>query len=131
MRKMSEVLLELATTIFRDPDETPSYEAACTALLLAHVAWNRDLLPESPMPNYKAVLKEFEKDRPKLWDELVTHRPDKLIRQLRRYKQQHHPKDRRWLLVAGIKPGQQVHVEFLDEPPEIETPTKSAIVKLR
>ena len=43
MRKMSEVLLELAMSVFRDPAATPAYEAACAALLLAHVAWNQEL----------------------------------------------------------------------------------------
>ena len=131
MRKMSEVLLELAMSVFRDPAATPSYEAACAALLLAHVAWNQELLPESPMPKYKAILREFEKDRPKLRDELLSPRPERLIRTLRRYKEEHHPKDRRWILVAGINPEKQVRVEFLDEPPPLETQPRPAVVRLR
>lgn len=130
MRKMSEVLIEVAMSQFRDESATPSFEAANAALLLAHVAWNSALVPEAPIPKYKTILRAFVKDRPQLWDELSSRNPEKLIGRMQRYKDRHHRDDRRWILVAGIQPGGNVHVEFADEPPPLESLPSPAMVKV-
>ncbi|MDP9350235.1 MAG: hypothetical protein M3P51_01630, partial [Chloroflexota bacterium] len=91
MRKLSELLKQMAQSILTDPEGEPSAEAAHAALLLAHVAWNRSV--EGPGFDYQPILREFEQSDPRLWRELTSPDAEALIEQLAQYKQQHAPED--------------------------------------
>lgn len=54
----------------------------------------------------------IEADNPELWNEFKSTDIDALIDELVRYKQAHHPDDRRRILTCGIPDG-KVRVEWL------------------
>ncbi len=109
-RPLSAIIKEMAFTVLRRPEAPPSSEAAHAALLLAHIAWNRR--SDSQTPDYRSMLREFETSNPSLWDELKSSDPDELIAELGAYRALHHPNDRRYLVVCGMR-GDKVHVEWV------------------
>ncbi len=111
-QKMSDIMKELAISCFKNPDKPPSSEAAHAALLLAQVAWNRSL--KQKMSEYKKMLKVFLRSNPKLWTELKSNQPEKLIHRLQKAKKERYPEDARLILVCGIRAG-NVHVEWCEQ----------------
>ncbi|MCI0423691.1 MAG: hypothetical protein L0312_31480 [Acidobacteria bacterium] len=110
--KLSAVFKEMAATLFVDPSRIPSSEAAHAALLLVHVAWNREV--GGPLlGQYQQVLGVFERSRPDFWSELRSHDCEALIDALRLLKRRRYSEDRRQVLVCGMK-GANVHVEWTD-----------------
>ena len=114
MSKLSAVLIEMASTVLRSSHLAPSTEAAHAALLLAHVAWNRELHPgkDSSPTQYQEVLKEFAKSKPDFAKELKSDDFEALIAELRAYKRCRHPADTRFIMVCGMTPEGKVHVEW-------------------
>lgn len=108
-RPLSAIIKEMAFTVLRRPGAPPSTEAAHTALLLAHIAWNRPT--DTRTPDYRQMLSEFEASNPDLWDELTSNDPDELIAELAAYRELHHRNDRRYLVVCGMR-GDDVHAEW-------------------
>ena len=100
----------MAQSILVDPSCIPSSEAAHTALLLAHVAWNREIRGAEPFP-YEKMLEVFEKSKPDLWKEIRSADCECIIDEFRLYKQQHYPEDMRTVLVCGMRKG-NVHIEW-------------------
>jgi len=109
---MSEIMKEMAETLLRSPGMVPTSEAIQVALLFANVAWNECVGIEHPRAACSTVWKQIEADNPKLWNELKTNDVDAMIDELVRYKKQHHPDDRRRILVCGMREG-NVHVEWM------------------
>ena len=113
MRKLSEIIKEMACAVLKDPDAVPSSEVAHAGLLLAHVAWNRANGGNHPQPDYAQVLRAFTQSRPDLWDELTAREPDKLIEELVRYKNDRYPDDGRVVIVCGMRE-EKVHIEWVE-----------------
>jgi hypothetical protein len=107
---LSAIMKEMAFTVLRRSEQRPSSEAAHAALLLAHIAWNRRT--DSPTPDYRQMLREFEGSNPNFWDELKSADPDQLIAELAAYREFHHQSDERYLVVCGMR-GNNVHAEWL------------------
>jgi hypothetical protein len=100
---------EMAFTVLRRPEVLPP-EAAHTALLLAHIAWNRRT--DNQTPDYRPMLKEFDASNPNLWNELKSADPDELIVELAAYRELHHRKDQGYLVVCGMR-DDNVHTEWI------------------
>lgn len=111
-RKMSEIMKELAVANLRDAHAIPSSEAAHTALLLAHVGWNRSL--GRVMRGYEKGIEAFTHSRPDLWAELSSSDPEALIEKTRQLKERRYPEDRRVVLVCGMR-DETVYVEWCEE----------------
>jgi hypothetical protein len=111
-KKMSDIFKEMAFTVLKDPQAIPSSEAAHTALLLSHVAWNRAIGVGFADAAFKGILKTFEKARPSLWEEFPTKDWKNMIEQLIEYKKMHYPDDNRVVVVCGIKDPGVIHVEW-------------------
>lgn len=110
-KKMSEIMLKMAATLLKRPNSSSS-EAAHAALLFAHVSWNRANGIEDVFYKwYKKVLKEFENSNPRLWNEFKVIIPEKMIKALISYKNEHYPKDSRVIRVCGMRKA-NVHVEW-------------------
>jgi len=112
-RKLSEIMKEMAETLFRDPRKMPSSEAAHAALLFANVAWNETVGIAGARQGYRNVWQMLEAENPELWNELKSNDIDALIEGLVRYKNIHFPGDGRRILTCGI-PNGNVHVEWLE-----------------
>ncbi|MEK7409605.1 MAG: hypothetical protein AAB225_31445 [Acidobacteriota bacterium] len=110
--KLSAIFKDMALTLFVDPSRIPSSEAAHAALLLVHVAWNREVGGEL-QDRYQQVLGVFERSCANLWSELRSEDCEALIEELRLLKRQRYPEDRRRVLVCGMK-GENVHVEWTE-----------------
>ena len=114
-KKMSEIFKRMALTVLKDPKSVPSTEAAHTALLLAHVAWNRAIGETFPDLECKRILRKFEKSRRSLWIELRSRDWKALITELIEYKNKNYPEDKRIVVVCGMREG-NIHVEWTHPP---------------
>ncbi len=113
IKKMSEIMLEMAKTLLKDPID-PSNEAAHAALLFAHVAWNKaNGIKGNSYRWYKKVLKEFEYSNIDLWDEFKVIVHGKIIKSLVAYKNEYYPEDFRIIRICGMRKN-NVHVEWED-----------------
>jgi hypothetical protein len=109
---MSEIMMEMAEALLRNPGGVPSSEAAHVALFFANLAWNESVGLDHAREGYRNVWETIEAENPALWDELKTSDIDALIDELVRHKQAHYPDDRRRILTCGIPDG-KVRVEWL------------------
>src|ERR1700693_5319694 len=114
-RKLSEIMMEMSQTLFRNPRRVPSSEAAHVALFFANVAWNESVGIEGARDGYRNVWETIEAENPELWNEFKSNDINAMIEELSRYKQTHYPDDRRRILTCGI-PNGKVRVEWLDPP---------------
>ena len=114
-KEMSEIFKEMALTVMKDPKSTPSSEAAHTALLLAHVAWNRAIGETFTDLECKRILRKFEKSRRSLWIELKSRDWNSLISALIEYKIKNYPEDMRIVVICGMREG-NIHVEWIQTP---------------
>jgi hypothetical protein len=114
-RKMSEILKEMSETLLRSPGGVPSSEAAQVALLLANVAWNESLGIDVARAGHRKVWETIGAENPELWNEFESNDIDAMIDELVRYKQAHHPDDRRRILTCGIPDG-KIRVECCPVP---------------
>lgn len=114
-KKMSEIFKEMALVVMKDPQSTPSSEAAHTALLLAHVAWNRAIGEAFTDLECKRILRKFEKARRSLWTELRSRDWQSLVSALMEYKDKNYPEDKRIVVVCGMRDG-NVHIEWMHPP---------------
>jgi len=111
IKKMSEIILEMAIMLLKDP-VNPSSEAAHAALLFAHAAWNKaNGTKDISYGWYRKVLKEFEHSNPDLWGEFKVIVHGKIIKSLIAYKNEYYPGDSRIIYICGMRKG-NVHVEW-------------------
>jgi hypothetical protein len=110
--KMSEIMMELAMTCFRESRAAHSSEAIHTALLLANVAWNRSLGRD--VPDFEDLLMVFTRSRPELWSELLSGNTEALIETMVQTKKEHFAEDRRVILICGLRES-NIRVEWCDE----------------
>jgi len=112
-RKMSEIMKEMAERLLVNPDADHSSEAMHVALFFAHVAWNECVGLDGAREGYRNVWEVIEAENPDLWAEFASDDVTGMIDGLVRYKQAHHPDDRRRILTCGIPEG-KVRVEWLN-----------------
>ncbi|HET6203907.1 MAG TPA: hypothetical protein VFI25_14035 [Planctomycetota bacterium] len=111
-RKLSAIFKDLASAMLKAPEGALSSEAMHAALLFANAGWNRSL--GHPPGSLDRLLADFEKSRPRLWDELRSRDPEELIGLAEREKRRLYSNDRRVALVCGMRRG-KVHVEWCYE----------------
>jgi len=116
VKKLSAIIVELAETVLVRPGHAVCDEAAHAALLLAHVAWNREIREDGPptRKQYETLLKRFAKSNRAFVKDLRSAAFDALISDLRSYKRQRYPKDDRFITVCGTAPNGNVHVEWTE-----------------
>jgi hypothetical protein len=112
VRKMSEIMMEMAEQILRNSGKGTSAEAAHAALFFANIAWNECVGIAPAREKHRKVWETFEASTPSFWAELKSTNIGALIDDLVRYKQAHHPDDQRRILACGM-PNGKVRVEWL------------------
>jgi hypothetical protein len=112
LRKMSEILKEMAQRLLRHPHKVPSSEAAHVALFFANAAWNESVGLGAERDRYRNVWQTIEAESPTLWNEFKSNDINAMIDELVQYKMTHYPDDQRRILTCGI-PGENVRVEWL------------------
>lgn len=113
MKKMSKIALEMAKRLLKCPDD-PSYEAACVALLFAHVAWNKAIgIKGASYKWYKKFLKKFEDSNPSLWNEFKITDHKEIIKSLISFRNEYCPEDFRVIWRCGMAKA-KVRVEWGD-----------------
>ena len=123
LRKMSDIMKEMAWLLLRNPDAVPSSEAAHVALFFANVAWNECVGLVHDRKGYSNVWETIEAEKPELWNELKSNDIDAMIDELVAYKKAHFPNDRRRILICGGTPHSTIHVEWLPPPPLVWIPS--------
>ena len=114
VRKLSEIMKEMAETLLRNPSGEPSSEAAHVALFFANVAWNESVGIDGAREGYRNLWETIEAGNPALWNEFKSKSIDAMIDGLVRYKKAHYQDDRRRILVCGMVESGNVHVEWLN-----------------
>jgi len=113
LRKMSEIMQEMAERLIRDPKAAPSSEAIHVALFFANVAWNECVGLGHAREGYRNVWESIEASNRALWNELKSNDIDGMVDELVQYKKAHYPDDWRRILVCGCTPEGNIHVEWL------------------
>ena len=124
--KMSDIMLEMARVVLRNPSAVPTSEAMHVALFFANVAWNECVSLGGSREGYRKVWETIELDNPELWNEFKSNDTDALIEELIRYKQEHYHEDRRRILTCGIPDG-KIRVEWV--PPA--APGVDSLIEMR
>jgi hypothetical protein len=112
-RKMSDIMLEMAQVLLKQPSDVPSSEAMHVALFFASVAWNESVGLDHAREGYRNVWETIEADNPELWNEFKSNDINAMIDELVQYKKEHYPDDRRLILTCGIPDG-KIRVEWLN-----------------
>jgi hypothetical protein len=114
MQKMSKLILALAEQVLAQPPEITSSEGAASALLLAHVAWNRAVDPfgGDQVGYYRKVLRALEAENPKSLRELKSTDCEAMIQELVDLKRALYPADDRIIRLCALTPQQTVRVEW-------------------
>jgi hypothetical protein len=110
--KLSGCVIAMAETVLVRPSDQVSDEAAHAALLLASVAWNREVDSRRPgaAKEYLAILMEFERHNSSLRTELKSPDCEALIAEMQKFKRSRYPNDHRFILTCGIKRNGNVQV---------------------
>ena len=111
-QKLSQIMKEMSEQLLRKPAGTPSSEAAHTALMFANIAWNETVGLGHARETYRSAWEMIEAQNPEMWSEFRSSDVDAMIDELRRFKEQHYPDDRRRILGCGIPDG-KIRVEWL------------------
>ena len=112
VRKLSEIMKEMAETLLRKPTKEPSDEAAHIALVLANAAWNESVGLEGTRTAYQHIWETLVAKKPSVWNEFKSNDINAMIEELARYKKAHYPEDRRRILTCGMING-NVRVEWM------------------
>jgi hypothetical protein len=114
-KKLSEVMIEMAKQLLKTPQEIPSSEPFHVALLLAAVAWNREVVGDDfqSKAQYYDLISEIEKHDPVLWDDLVSSNCEAMISKLREYKRNKYLFDRREIVFCGTNERGNIEVNWV------------------
>jgi hypothetical protein len=110
--KLSEVMKEMSEQLLRHPAGVLSSEAAHIALMFANIAWNETVGLVHAREGYRSAWEGIEAENPEMWSEFKSNDVDAMIDELKRFKEQHYPDDRRRMLSCGIPDG-NIRVEWL------------------
>ncbi|HMB03469.1 MAG TPA: hypothetical protein VKP69_06975 [Isosphaeraceae bacterium] len=110
--KMSDIMLEMAQVLLREPSKVPTSEAMHVALFFANAAWNESVGLGGSRVGYRNVWETIEVENPELWNEFRSNDINAMIDELVRYKHEHYPDDCRRILSCGIPDG-KIRVEWL------------------
>ena len=107
-------MIEMAKQLLKKPSRVPSSESAHVALLLASVAWNREVVGDDFQNNkkYSYAIKDMEKYNPNLWNELISLDCETMISHLRKYKRQKYPHDAREITSCGTNERGNIQVTW-------------------
>jgi hypothetical protein len=110
--KMSDIMLEMAQVLLREPSKVPTSEAAHVALFFATAAWNESVGLTDSREGYRHVWETIEAENPELWNEFKSNDINAMIDELVEYKKAYYPNDERRILTCGMR-GSNVHVEWI------------------
>ena len=111
-QKLSEIMKEMSERLLRNPAGTPSSEVAHTALMFANIAWTETVGLGHARETYRSAWEVIEAQNPEMWSEFKSNDVDAMIDEIKRFKEQHYPEDRRRILSCGIPHG-SIRVEWL------------------
>ena len=111
-QKLSEIMKEMAEQLLRNPAGLPSSEAAHIALMFANIAWNESVGLVHARESYRSAWEMIEAENPEMWSEFKSNDVNGMIDELKRFKEQRYPDDRRRILTCGIPDG-KIRVEWL------------------
>jgi hypothetical protein len=111
-RAMSEVMMEMAERLLRNPGGGISSAAAHVALMFANIAWNETVGLDHARKSYRSAWELIEAGNPAMWSDFKSNDVDAMIDELIQFKKQHYPDDQRRILTCGM-PNGNVRVEWL------------------
>lgn len=111
-RKLSEILIEIATQGLRDGKYFHS-DVMHALVYLAHVAWNRDSRsPDYLEDRYRQQLTQFPLSRATIKKEIITEDWDVILQRMLDYKRKFFSEDKRIITVCGYTSRETFRVEW-------------------
>ena len=109
--KLSAIMIKMAETVLKDTNAV-SIEASHIALLLASIAWNREVWGNDfqSTKQYWEIIKELEEYNTLFWEDLKSRDCEVLIDELRYFKRKHYPQDNRIIKSCGSNERRKVQV---------------------
>jgi hypothetical protein len=80
--------------------------------MFANIAWNESVGLTHGRKGYRSAWETIEAENPEMWSEFKSNDVDAMIDELKRFKEQRYPDDRRRILMCGIPDG-KIRVEWL------------------
>ena len=80
--------------------------------MFANIAWNETVGLGHARETYRSAWEVIEAQNPEMWSEFKSNDVDAMIDEIKRFKEQHYPEDRRRILSCGIPHG-SIRVEWL------------------
>ncbi len=113
-KNLSEVLIEIAEVALAENEPEADAVARQVALLLASIAWNREVGGEhwQPPTAYEAILRNFANENPEFWRSLVASNEEEVIQILRTYKRKHYRGDKRLIKQYSVNPMGRIEVQW-------------------
>ena len=104
---LSAVIIRMAETVLKNPASGVYSDAAHAAILLAHVAWNREVAGDEFLADggYLPRLLEFQKSSRVFGQYLKSIDWEDLITTLREFKHRYYPDDKRFITECRFKQG--------------------------
>jgi hypothetical protein len=111
-RKLSEIMKEMAESLFRDPRKVPSPDAVQVALLFANLAWNESVGLVNGRDGIRNIWEPIEAENPTLWNEFKSSDINGMLDELVKYKKRRYSDNQRRILTCGMAE-ETVRVEWL------------------
>lgn len=112
LRKLSEIMKEMAESLLRDPRKVPSPEAVQVALLFTNIAWNESVGLDNGRDGIRNIWESIEAENPTLWNEFRPNDINNMFDGLVEFKKAHYPEDQRRILTCGMR-DEALRIEWL------------------
>jgi hypothetical protein len=114
--KLSDLLMEMAGSILRNPNRTPSEPSMAASIGLATAAWNASVLKADAHKLAEAASNDIDWEGMTPWSEHRSGDVRALVDVLVAYKRKHFPDDEREVLIAELSPNGNLRVHW--KPPD-------------
>lgn len=105
VRKLSDIIIEMASSLLAAPQRAPSEPATKACLILAGAAWNRALGDRDASRQGLGLIEQIDWGEVLPWSEMRSDEPPELLDELVVYKRKHHPEDHRRVVTTVLEVG--------------------------
>ena len=99
---LSEIIIQMVGTILNGSPRSLPFETVHAGLLMAQVAWNREVNNDYDAENeYLSLIKKLESSHKSLMDAFIFQDSELLINSMRKFKRVNYSNDKRFITFCG------------------------------